>query len=71
MKSKVMTLAFLGVLALGVVVPNALASSKSLAGNAHSQSATAVSHSKRLPPGMVSRTSSTSRSANAINGKKK
>lgn len=72
MKSKVMTLAFFGALAVGVMVPSAFASSsKSVAGNAHSQSATAVSQSKRLPPRLVSRTSSASRSPNSVNGKRK
>lgn len=72
MKTKLMTLVFMGALALGVVVPTATAASaKGLSGNAHSQSATAVSHSKRLPPGIVSRTSSASRTANSVNGKRK
>lgn len=86
MKNKLMTLAFVGAVALSALAPNAVAGTKAVAGNAHSPSATAVNSAKRLPPQLVSRAgdrtispraitvikaSSTAISARAIDGKKK
>ena len=72
MKRKAMTLAFMGALALGVMVPTTWAASgKSLSGNAHSQTGSAVSQSKRLPPHPIGRISSASRTPNSVNGKRK
>ena len=68
MTSKLMTLAFVGALALSALTPNALARSK---GNAHSPSATAVGRGKRLPPQLVSKTSGAAVGSHAINGKRK
>ena len=69
MNSKLMTLAFAGALAMGILAPNALAGSK-IGGNAHTQAGNAATASKRLPPQMAQRVSSTAHGPNAVIGKK-
>ena len=59
MKSKLMTLAFVGALALSAVAPNAVAA----AGNAHGQGSAV--QSRRLSPTLVHRTAGAARGSKA------
>ena len=69
MNSKMMTLIFAGAMALSAFAPGAFAGTKG-AGNAHSQSASAVNFTKRLPPQLVQRVASNAHGPNAVIGKR-